>query len=109
VLGVESNDLRSQLQFLLLGVSCRRTAVPCEGRLEDGLSLGRTLAKQRVTIEIVLFCRGRGAQLYEIVLEVTEVSHDLRNSHSAGIVDCEAKLANSAHYAVASSKGRWDG
>ena len=94
---VGRRDLRPQLIFLLLRVAGRRTTAASKGRLEDRLGLSRTLAQQRVAFQVVLFCRGCSAELYQVVLEVAEVSHDLRNTHSAGIVHCGAVSAIRFH------------
>jgi hypothetical protein len=54
-----SVNIRLQLLLLVLRMSRRCAAATREVRLEDGLGLSCTLAKQSVTLEVVLLCRGR--------------------------------------------------
>lgn len=82
----EGAHLRPQLLLLALRVTARGPAGGRKRSREDALSLAATLAKQRVALEVVFFGGRRGAQLTEIVLQVAEVIHNLRNAYGAGIV-----------------------
>lgn len=51
------------------------------------MSLSGALSQQRIAFQIVLLGGGCGPYLGDIVLEVAEVGHDLRDTYSTGIVN----------------------
>ena len=65
----------------------RSSAAGREWGVEDGLCFSTALSEKRVAFQIVLLCCRRCSELAEIVLQVAEVGHDLRNADGAGVVD----------------------
>jgi hypothetical protein len=84
-------DVQFQLRFLCFGIAMRMERSVRIASSQDSLCFCYTRSQDGVSFPVVVL-RGRGSlDRCEIVLEVSEVVHDLSDSHGARMINWEMK------------------